>query len=61
MKKTKEIERYLRYQKKLRALKLVNDGLKVLDVCDIFKISKTTLQLEKQIRKKKGKRFRKED
>ncbi len=56
MKKTKEIERYLRYQKKLRALKLVNDGLKVLDVCDIFKISKTTFYNWKNKYEKEGKK-----
>ena len=55
MKKTKEIERYLRYQKKLRALNLVNEGLKVLEVCDIFKISKTTFYNWKNKYEKDGK------
>ena len=43
MKKTKEIEQYLAYQKKIRALNCLKDGFKALEVCDIFQISKTTL------------------
>lgn len=42
MKKTKEIERYLLYQKKLRVINLVKDGFKVKELCEIFQISKTT-------------------
>ncbi|MDA9563544.1 IS481 family transposase [Flavobacteriales bacterium] len=56
MKKTKEIERYLKYQKKLRALNLVKEGLKVMDVCDIFKISKTTFYNWKNKYEKDGKK-----
>jgi len=58
MKKTKEIERYLKYQKKLRALSLVKEGLKVMEVCDILKISKTTFYNWKNKYQKEGKKGR---
>ena len=56
MKKTKEIERYLKHQKKLRALNLVKEGLKVMEVCDILKISKTTFYNWKNKYQKEGKK-----
>ena len=41
MKKTKEIERYLNYQRKLRAIKIAEEvGYKY--ACELFEISKTT-------------------
>ncbi len=41
MEKTEEIKRYLKFQKKLRALRLGEDlGCKY--ACEVFKISKTT-------------------
>ena len=41
MKKTKEIERYLQYQKKIRVVKFAQDfGAK--EACEVFKITKTT-------------------
>ena len=43
MEKTVEIERYLRYQKKIRALRLVREKvITVKEACEIFSISKTT-------------------
>lgn len=43
MEKTDEIERYLRYQKKIRVLRLVREKvITVKEACEIFSISKTT-------------------
>ena len=42
MKKTKEIEKYLRWKFKLRALKFVRDHGSINAACEIFEISRTT-------------------
>ena len=42
MEKTKEIDRYLKFQRKIRVLELAKD-LGGKQACEIFNISKTTL------------------
>ena len=42
MKKTKEIEKYLRWKFKLRVLKFVRDHGSINEACEIFEISRTT-------------------
>lgn len=56
MEKTKEIERYLLYQKKIRALNLAREGFKVKEVCKIFGMSKTTFYNWKKKYEQEGKR-----
>ena len=55
MEKTEEIKRYLKFQRKLRALRLAEDlGCKY--TCDVFKISKTTFYNWKRKYDKYGKK-----
>lgn len=42
MKKTKEIQQYLDYHRKLRVLRFAKDYGRINEVCEIFKISRTT-------------------